>query len=591
MGFFDGLDRRSFLKMAMAGGGLAALNDLAGPVLERAYAADPAGQGGLGDIEHFVFLMMENRSFDHYFGTMSGVRGFADAAKQGNLKQYGYDRATKTADPNSYLMPFRLDTTHGTSLDGECINDPTHNWGPQHQVWNNGRMDNWLPPHLASEGLINGPATMGYYTRADIPVHWALADAFTVCDSYFCSVMGPTDPNRLYWISGTIDPDGNAGGPLLDTPTMIPNFKYSWRTMPENLQDAGVSWKIYTSQQVPVLSTAVLSGMMQSFKQTQDKPYLMTNGVLPIYPENFALDVALGTLPKVSWIIPPLLNCEHPALPPSFGAVTMLQVLDVLTSKPEIWEKTALIISYDENGGFYDHVAPPTPPKGEPGEWITVNPLPDTAGGVDGPIGLGFRVPGLVISPYSRGGLVASETFDHTSQLRLLETRFGVDVPNLSAWRRRTVGDMTSAFNFAAKPDATKPTLETRTELGVAATVLQCKATYDAITGTFVENAYQGYPVPENTMPVLETTPVRGRPSGPARTTKTAASAPAPAATVAVATGAAAPVAKKNKKHKHKNKHAKHHQQVHHAKSRIAIVAQQLSGAPISGPDDRNPVA
>jgi len=607
MGFFDGLDRRSFLKIAMASGGLAALNDLAGPVLERAYATDPMGQGGLGDIEHFVFLMMENRSFDHYFGTMSGVRGFADAAKQGNLKQYGYDRATRTADPGGYLMPFRLDTTRGTSLDGECINDPTHNWGPQHQAWNNGRMDNWLAPHLASEGLVNGPATMGYYTRADIPVHWALADAFTICDHYFCSVMGPTDPNRLYWISGTIDPDGHAGGPLLDTPTMIPNFAYSWRTMPENLHDAGVSWKIYTSQQVPIASTAVLSGMMQSFTQTKDKPYLMANGVLPIYPENFALDVALGTLPKVSWIIPPLLNCEHPALPPSFGAVTMLQVLDVLTSKPAIWEKTALIISYDENGGFYDHVAPPTPPPGEPGEWITVDPLPATASGVNGPIGLGFRVPGMVISPYSRGGLVASDTFDHTSQLRLLETRFGVDVPNLSAWRRRTVGDMTSAFNFAAAPDVTKPRLATRTELGLAATVLQCRATYDAITGTFVEGAYPGYPVPENTVPVTETTPVRGRPSGPVTAVAPAApSAPpqagaTPPVPVAGPTAAATVKPKPKKKHhKHKNKHHKakhhpkkkqaaqatpHHHHHHHAKSRIASVAQQLSGAPLSGPE------
>ena len=448
MGFFDGMERRDFVKLAMSAGGIGALTSLAGPVLERAYAADPCGQGGLNDIEHFVFLMMENRSFDHYFGTMSGVRGFADAAQDGSIRQYGYNPKTKQADPNSYLMPFRLNTANGTSLDGECINDPTHNWGPQHQVWNNGKMDKWVPVHLASEGLGNGPAAMGYYTRADIPVHWALADAFTICDHYFCSVMGPTDPNRLYWISGTIDPDGEHGGPLLDTPMLVPTNAYSWKTMPENLNEAGVSWKIYTSQQVPVVSSAVLSGMMTSFKQTFKDASLLSNGVLPTYPGTFLFDLAANRLPKVSWIIPPLLNCEHPALPPSFGAVTLLQVLDALTKRPDVWEKTALIISYDENGGFYDHVAPPVPPQGEPGEWLTVNPLPDTASGIAGPIGLGFRVPGLVLSPYSRGGLVASETFDHTSQLRLLETRFGVEVPNLSKWRRETVGDMTSAFNL-----------------------------------------------------------------------------------------------------------------------------------------------
>ena len=565
MGFFDGLDRRSFMKLAMAGGGLAALKDLAGPVLDRAYAADPAGTGGLGDIEHFVFLMMENRSFNHYFGTMSGVRGFADAAKAGTIKQYGYDPGSHEADPSAYLMPFRLDTTHGTSLDGECINDPTHNWAPQHQAWNNGKMDGWVPVHLASEGVTNGPATMGYYTRSDIPVHWALADAFTICDHYFCSVLGPTDPNRLYWVSGTIDPDGEHGGPLLDTPAVIPTFKYRWRTYPENLQEAGVSWKIYTAQQVPVASTAVLSGMMQSFQQTLTKPYLAARGVAPIYPENFVLDVATGKLPKVSWIIPPLLNCEHPALPPSFGAVTLLQVLDTLTRHPDVWEKTALIISYDENGGFFDHVPPPVPPKDEPGEWLSVDPLPSTAGGVRGPVGLGFRVPALVVSPYSRGGLVASEVFDHTSQLRLVERRYGVEVPNLSRWRRRTVGDMTSAFDFAAPPNPATPTLSATRELGTAATVLQCKATYDAITGTFVEQAYGGYPVPPNTMPVVESTPHRRRPSGMVGSPTTAAAYTVRPHTPEPASSEASTVA--------------------HQPSRIAGIAQAMSGGRLSGPD------
>ncbi|MCL2542835.1 MAG: twin-arginine translocation signal domain-containing protein [Nocardioidaceae bacterium] len=522
MGFFDGLERRDFLKLALAGGGVAALKDLAGPVLERAYAADPAGQGGLGDIEHFVFLMMENRSFDHYFGTMSGVRGFADARRAGTIKQYGYNRGTGRADPSSYLMPFRLNTTQGTSLDGECINDPTHNWAPQHHVWDRGRMDRWVPVHLAGEGTSNGPATMGYYTRADIPVHWALADAFTVCDHYFCSVMGPTDPNRLYWMSGTIDPEGRHGGPLLDTPTIVPRYKYGWRTMPENLQEAGVSWKVYTSKQVPIVSESVLSGMMESFKQTKDTKYLQDNGVAPTYPHDFDQDVASGRLPKVSWVIPPLLNCEHPALPPSFGAVTLLQVLNTLTAHPGVWEKTALIISYDENGGFFDHVPPPVPPKGEPGEWLAVDPLPKTAEGVVGPIGLGFRVPALVVSPYSRGGLVSSEVFDHTSQLRLLETRFGVEVPNLSKWRRRTTGDLTGAFDFARRPNSAKPRLEATTELGLLKTVGQCKATYDTITGTFAEPLHPGFPVPPNKMPVVETTPHRGRPSGLTGTTTSA---------------------------------------------------------------------
>ena len=511
----SGMSRRKFLAAVAATGGASVFAGLAGPVIERAFAADPAGTGSLADIEHFVFLMQENRSFDHYFGTLSGVRGFGDTSPA--FRQFGYDPATRKASDSAFLEPFRLDTTHGATLDGECINDPTHSWGPQHQCWNGGAMDQWVKVHLANEGLGNGPATMGYYTRKDIPVHFALADAFTVCDSYFCSVLGPTDPNRLYWISGTIDPDGNNGGPLLETPTLVPKNKYSWQTYPEALQDAGVSWKVYTNKSVPVVSEAVLSGMLGAFKNFQDpKSQLYQRGIQPTFPSTFAADVKANKLPSVSWVIPSLLTCEHPALPPAFGAQGIVQVLNILTSNPAVWEKTALIISYDENGGFFDHVAPPTAPPGTPGEYVTV-PLSGVADsmGIAGPIGLGFRVPGLVISPYTRGGLVASDVFDHTSQLRLVETRFGVEVPNLSAWRRATVGDMTSAFNFAAAANATKPTLPVSNTLGA---LLECRVGVDTLLGTF-DSAHNpfSYPVPRtNSMPVQETSPARGTPSGQA---------------------------------------------------------------------------
>src|SRR5205085_9983779 len=123
-------------------------------------------------------------------------------------------------------------------------------------------------------------------------------------------------------------------------------------------------------------------------------------------------------------------------------------VLNTLVSNPSLWAKTALFITYDENGGFFDHVPPPTPATGTAGEYLTVSPLPSDAGGVTGPIGLGFRVPTLVVSPFSRGGYVSSGVFDHTSLLRFIETRFGAEVPNLSAWRRSVTGDLTRAFNF-----------------------------------------------------------------------------------------------------------------------------------------------
>jgi phospholipase C len=517
------MSRRDFLAAIATAGGAAVFGGLAGPIIERAYATDPAGTGSLADIEHFVFLMQENRSFDHYFGTLSGVRGFDDPSSA--FRQFGYNPATHKADDSAYLEPFRLDTTHGATLDGECINDPTHDWGPQHQAWNGGAMDQWVKVHIAHEGVGNGPATMGYYKRADLPVHFALADAFTVCDHYFCSVLGPTDPNRLYWISGTIDPDGKHGGPLLETPTLVPRNKYSWKTYPEALQDAGVPWKVYTNKSIPLVSEAVLSGMLGAFKNFQDRNSpLYQRGIAPTFPGNFQTDVKNNTLPAVSWVIPSLLTCEHPALPPAFGAQGIVQVLNILTSNPAVWEKTALIVSYDENGGFFDHVPPPTAPPGTPGEFVTVplSGVPDSMG-IAGPIGLGFRVPGLVISPYTRGGLVASDVFDHTSQLRLVETRFGVDVPNLSAWRRSTVGDLTSAFNFAAAANAAKPALPP-SRSGPA--LLECRVGIDTLIGTFdSKNNPFSYPVPANSMPSQEPTPVRGRPSGSTNGSAAAATA------------------------------------------------------------------
>ncbi|MFB7724092.1 phospholipase C [Nocardia sp. NPDC056100] len=507
MGVFDGINRRDFMAKAMVAGGAGMVASWANPIIERAYAADPAGMGGLGDIEHFVLLMQENRSFDHYFGTLSGVRGFDDPSPAWN--QYGYAPGVgPTAD--GFINPFRLDTERGPSLDGECINDPDHTWAGMHKAWNNGRNDGWMPMSIASVGAANGPAAMGYYTRADIPVHHDLADAFTICDNYHCSVLGPTDPNRLYWVSATIDPDGLAGGPLLETPTMIPQNAYSWRTMPENLSDAGVSWKIYNNRDVGPLSSVILDGMMGCFKQAADPASeLARRGKAPVYPSDFAADVAADQLPNVSWVIPSLLNCEHPALPPALGAVGIMQVLDILTSNPKVWEKTALIVSYDENGGFFDHVTPPTPPPGTAGEYLTV-PLDRAhkSEGIAGPIGLGYRVPCFVISPYSRGGLVSSQTFDHTSQLRLLERRFGVDVPNLTAWRRGVTGDMTSSFDFGSTPDTAKPAFGPA-DRKLNAALAQCGP--NVALGT--ANVGTPYPVPPNAMPTQEPG-TRRRPSG-----------------------------------------------------------------------------
>jgi phospholipase C len=193
-------------------------------LLDQATAVSASSQASLSDIKHVVILMQENRSFDHYFGTLSGVRGYSDPNVPTQtvggktypvFDQFGYQPGTGP-DANGYMQPFRL-LSNPPLQDGETTNDITHSWGPQHQSWNNGAMNQFMTAHLAADGNQNGPVTMGYFTRADLAFYYALADAFTICDHYFCSVLGPTDPNRLMSMSATIDPAGAHGGPVLTT--------------------------------------------------------------------------------------------------------------------------------------------------------------------------------------------------------------------------------------------------------------------------------------------------------------------------------------------------------------------------------------
>ncbi|MFZ0248313.1 MAG: alkaline phosphatase family protein, partial [Acidimicrobiales bacterium] len=190
------------------------------------------------------------------------------------------------------------------------------------------------------------------------------------------------------------------------------------------------------------------------------------------------------------------------------GENLVQNVLDTLTSNPDIWAHTLFILHYDENGGFFDHVAPPTPPPGTPGEYLTVSPLPADADAVVGPVGLGFRVPCLLMSPFTRGGYVASEVFDHTSTLRLLETLFGVPVPNVSAWRRGVVGDMTSALALGRPADPSVPALP---DASLVEPLVDEQIIVNALTGTFDEG--MAYPPPtQNSMPSQEPGPPRPAP-------------------------------------------------------------------------------
>ncbi|MEU2874729.1 alkaline phosphatase family protein [Streptomyces olivoreticuli] len=423
--------------------------------VRRAVAAGRTRGGSLKDVEHVVFLMQENRSFDHYFGTLRGVRGFDDpsALKLPDGRSVFYQ--PDTANPQGYLLPFRLDTRR---TNAQTIPSTSHAWEVQHQAWNGGRMDQWIPVHRKADKE-NAPYVMGYYTRKDLPFHFALAEAFTVCDNYHCSVMGPTWPNRLYWMSGTIDPGGTQGGPVI-TNNYPPTF-YQWTTYAERLQASGISWQVYQGQDNGSLS--VLNGF-KSFREAQSGSPLYERGMRRLPDRAFEEDACNDRLSGVSWIIPSTAASEEPDALPAAGADFIAQKIEAIASNPEVWAKTVLIVSYDENDGLFDHVPPPVPLSGTPDEFVE---------GL--PIGGGFRVPSLIISPWTVGGWVASETFDHTSCLRFLErwtAAHGTEVkePNISAWRRRTFGDLTSAFDFT-QPTRTPPRLPTDAEAQLARAV------------------------------------------------------------------------------------------------------------------------
>jgi phospholipase C len=378
-------------------------------------------------------------------------------------------------------------------------------------------MDSFLATHSVVDGQSAGPQTMGYYTRSDLPFHYALADAFTICDSYFSSIMGPTHPNRLMSLSGTIDPAGLHGGPILTTETASEAlFSVNWVTVPELLQDAGVSWKVYTKPgdgfYAPDPTIGLGDAVLPYFTQyRRPSSPLYQRAFLPTYPAGFSHDVKTGQLPKVSWIVPPNDADEHPPGPPGYGAWYLSSVLKTLISNKKVWSKTVVFISYDENDGFFDHVAPPTAPPGTPGEFVSVSPLPATANSVSGPLGLGFRVPMLVVSPFSRGGFVSSDVFDHTSQIQFLERRFGIHCNNITAWRRSTVGDLTSTLHLKS-PNVRTPPLPATSRYRVAALGPE-GCTLGDVNKTSTHQV--AYPVPAvQAMPTQEPGLARRVPSG-----------------------------------------------------------------------------
>ncbi len=570
--------RREFIqKAAMLAGGTG-LAGMLPPSIQKALAINPAEGSTYLDAEHVVILMQENRSFDHSYGTLQGVRGFNDPRaislpnKNRVWLQSNRDGAT--------FAPFRLDLKDTKAT---WMSDLPHSWENQVDARNQGKYDKWLDVKSSgNEEFKAMPLTLGYYNREDIPFYYALADAFTVCDQNFCSSLTGTTPNRLYMWTGTIreeqHPDSKANVKNEDVDYGKPA---RWRTFPERLEEAGISWKIYQNEiSLPVglegeeeswlanftdnsiewfeqyhvrfhkeyypyilkmekVLPEQIAGLKKTlatqtegtpeYKKTADniarseyylnvvkndleewKPEkfdklsafeksihdraFTTNRRDPHYHDlerleyedngtrrmvnvpkgdvlhQFREDTKTGNLPAVSWLVAPQKFSDHPSSP-WYGAWYVSEVMDILTQNPEVWKKTVFILCYDENDGYFDHVPPfVAPDPNVPGsgkvsagidtavEQVSLaqelkrkrsNPERDSRAS---PIGLGFRVPLVIASPWSRGGVVNSEIFDHTSIVQFLEKfasrKSGKKIleTNITKWRRTICGDLTSVF-------------------------------------------------------------------------------------------------------------------------------------------------
>jgi phospholipase C len=452
-------DRRKFLQAIGAG----ALTAAFPASIERALAIPARYRTGtLADVEHVVFLMQENRSFDHYLGTLRGVRGFGDPRA---VRLPNGEPVWNQPDGSDRVLPFHPDAV---DLGAQFLVDLPHGWPDQHQAYNQGKYDQWI--------AAKGRPTMAHLERADIPFYYALADAFTVCDAYHCSLLGPTDPNRYHMWTGWVGNDGKNGGPVVDNA----EAGYDWSTFPERLVKAGISWKVYQDAGAGLDADHFWGwgddayignygdNSLLYFHQYQNAApgsplYVGARSATNISQsgtlfDDFRADIANGTLPQVSWIVAPEAYSEHGNWPSNYGSWYISQMLDALTDKPEVWSKTVFFLMFDENDGFFDHMVPPTPPSSRAQGLSTVpttNEIFPGNGGsyAAGPYGLGVRVPMIVVSPWSKGGWVNSEVFDHTSLIQFLEQRFGsghkdLYETNITPWRRAVTGDLTSAFDF-----------------------------------------------------------------------------------------------------------------------------------------------
>jgi phospholipase C len=569
-------NRRDFLKKAALLTGAAGLSSILPDSVARAMAINPAPGSTWADAEHVVILMQENRSFDHCFGTLKGVRGFNDprAIDLPNKNPVWL----QTNSQGETYAPFHLDIKNTRST---WMSSLPHSWNNQVNARNDGKFDQWLNEKQSGhKEYKNMPLTLGYHNREDLPFYYALADAFTVCDQNFCSSLTGTTPNRLFMWSGTIRKEQNENSRPNVWNEDADFGSLNWTTYPERLEENGISWKCYQNElsisvgfegeedawlsnftdnaleffeqynvklhdkhithlkarqkslpaeiqtlekklsalpasdaTIPAVKKQLKqlqselegitkdaaifeSGKFDKLSQRQKNIHLKafdTNKNDPDYHKlttlkyndngterevkvpkgdvlyQFREDVKTGKLPTVSWLTAPENFSDHPGAP-WYGAWYVSEVLDILTKNPEVWKKTIFILTYDENDGYFDHIPPFVAPHSHKQgtgkvsgdidtrvEFVTTEQELAREGfpnkyDRENAIGLGYRVPMVIASPWSRGGYVNSEVFDHTSTLQFLEkflaqkTGKQVKEENISNWRRTICGDLTSAF-------------------------------------------------------------------------------------------------------------------------------------------------
>jgi phospholipase C len=462
--------RRGFLGMAAAAAGSSMF-----PAVIRDALAVQANNvtGTLADVEHVVIFMQENRSFDHYFGTMAGVRGFDDpraiTTPAGRPVWYQPDAS------GGYVLPFHFDVKNTSALQVGT----NHSWKGSQTTWQG--WDAWVKQKTA--------LSMGYFDRADVPFYYALADAFTICDAYHCSVFGATDPNRMFMLTGSnqgwlgsmgslynISPTGYYNNdPAKDNVTAsVTASAPNWQTYAETLQANQISWKVY--QEWDNYGDNYLA-YFRNFRVNADGTRLSSDS--PLYQRgrviapgsnesnsagtrgdwlvaSFADDIKNNRLPAVSWICSPNDYTEHAPNSPNAGENIAARLLAALVANPDTWSKTVFLLTYDENDGFFDHMPAHIPPITAAMGSTTLANVGEYENYQGVPVGLGPRVPMLVVSPWTKGGRVCSQLFDHTSQLRFLEewlvargrARNAVSCNLVSPWRRAVCGDLTSAFDF-----------------------------------------------------------------------------------------------------------------------------------------------